>query len=147
MTTEQRSAFLQSGRRWAGQAPGSVVPTAPAASLLNTGLAGPLPLRFEQVRGAIDRVAPGVYALGYPASDDGFCVLLVGRSDTDVRAALINHIGTHRLFKYILTATPLLAFEKECELFHNFSPPTNRRHPERTGGTKWTCPRCRQFGR
>ena len=144
MTFEQRQPYAHAGRVWAGQVPATMFPGAPTVS---TGLIGPLPLRYENVRDAIARVAAGAYALGYAAADGGFCVLQIGRSDTDVRSKLIAQIGTQNLFKYILSTSSMLAFEKECELFHNFSPPNNRRHPERTEGTKWTCPRCRQFGR
>lgn len=143
MTFEQRQPYARTGRVWAGQAPATMFPGAPTVS---TGLIGPLPLRYENVRDAITRVAAGAYALGYAATDGGFCVLQIGRSDTDVRSKLIAQIGTQNLYKYILSTSSMLAFEKECELFHNFSPPNNRRHPERTTGTKWACPRCRQFG-
>jgi len=143
MTYEQRQPYSHAGRVWAGQ--GSVTNFA-GATTVSTGLIGPLPLRYESVRDAITRTAAGAYALGYAANDGGFCVLQIGRSDTDVRSKLIGQIGTQNLFKFILSTGPMLAFEKECELFHNFSPPNNRRHPERTAGTNWTCPRCRQFG-
>lgn len=143
MTVEHRPPHLHSGRRWEWPVPKTLTTGNP---ILNTRLIGPTPLRYEQIRGAVDRVAPGAFALGYAASDDGFCVLLVGRSDTDVKSRLIDQIGTHSLFKYILSASPMLAFEKECELFHDFTPPYNRRHPQRAPGSKWTCPRCRWFG-
>jgi hypothetical protein len=114
---------------------------------LSTGLLGPLPLRFENVRSAIASTMPGVFALGYTtAGGDGFGVLLVGRSDTDLGGKLLNYIGTYAHFKFAALANPALAFEKECDLFHDFNPPNNRRHPERTSGSMWMCPRCRQYG-
>jgi hypothetical protein len=144
VTAEQRNTHMRTGHRWSSQAPAAILT---AIQALNTGLIGPLPLRYEHIRAAVGSVGPGAYALGYAASDGGFCVLMVGRSDTDVGSKLIDQIGTQSLFKFIRSVSPMTAFEKECELFHDFNPPSNRRHPERTSGTKWTCPRCRQFGR
>jgi len=146
MTAEPRNAHSQAGRQWAAQIPRTLFTGVPSAPLLNTGLVGPYPLRYEQIQKAIGRVAAGAYALGYASADGGFGVLMVGRSDTDLGSTLTNHIGTQSLFKFVISGSPMLAFEKECELFHDFSPPNNRRHPERAAGTKWTCPRCRQFG-
>jgi hypothetical protein len=39
------------------------------------------------------------------------------------------------------------AFERECDLFHDFSPPGNRLHPDRPRGTRWRCHRCEIFPR
>jgi hypothetical protein len=36
------------------------------------------------------------------------------------------------------------AFEKECEMFHQFMPTGNFLHPSRPPASDWTCPRCRR---
>jgi hypothetical protein len=37
------------------------------------------------------------------------------------------------------------AFDKECDLYHDFKPPDNKVHPARQKGANWTCKRCTVF--
>lgn len=112
-----------------------------------TGLTGPFRLSFDAIEAAVNRKSAGVYALGREDAEGNFRVSHVGRSDSDVRTRLLDYIGSEALFKYRYCSAAQTAFEKECELFHDFSPPGNRMHPGRPKGTKWRCPRCQIFAR
>jgi hypothetical protein len=113
--------------------------------MTKTGLLGPHPLAFDEINTEINWASPGVFALGYVDQHGAFRVNHVGRSDSDVRLRLHALIGSERVFKYRLYASPRAAFEKECELFHAFRPPCTRLHPDRPKGTNWTCPHCVMF--
>jgi hypothetical protein len=112
-----------------------------------TGLSGPFRLSFDEIDAAVTRKSAGVYALGRADALGRFCVSHVGRSDSDIRARLLDFIGSEALFKYRYCSATQTAFEKECDLFHDFSPPGNRLHPDRPKGTTWRCPRCQIFAR
>jgi hypothetical protein len=108
-------------------------------------LLGPFKLNFDAIDAAITRQSAGVYALGYTSPDGKFCINHVGRADTDVKNKLRDCIGSATLFKFGYLPSRKAAFERECELFHDLSPPGNRVHPGRPQGTNWVCPRCRIF--
>jgi hypothetical protein len=112
-----------------------------------TGLLGPYRLNFDTIDAAVTRNSAGVYALGYTSLEGKFCINHVGRADSDVKSKLRNCIGSATLFKFGYMPTSKAAFERECELFHDLSPPGNRVHPGRAAGTSWGCPRCRIFDR
>ena len=112
---------------------------------VKTGLLGPYRLTFDGINSAVARRSAGVFALGHNDRNGNFQVKHVGRSDADIRSKLCECIGSSTLFKFGFYASAKAAFEKECELFHDFSPPGNRIHPGRSKGTKWECPRCRIF--
>jgi hypothetical protein len=105
-----------------------------------SGLVGPYPLDFDTINDAIARPLPGAFALGYVDPAGKFCVSHVGRSDTDLREKLRNYIGSGSMFKYRTFDNTRGAFEKECQLFHEFRP--RGLHPARPAGTKWECPYC-----
>jgi hypothetical protein len=115
--------------------------------MIKTGLSGPYRLSFDDIDAVVARKSAGVYALGYADGQGRFCVNHVGRSDVDLRARLLGYIGSDALFKYRYCSAAQTAFEKECELFHDFAPPGNRLHPDRPKGTTWRCPRCQMFAR
>ena len=112
---------------------------------LKTGLLGPYRLTFDEIDTAVSRQSAGVYALGRNDPSGQFQVKHVGRSDADVRAKLRECIGSEVMFKFRFFRSGRDAFEKECELFHDFNPPGNRIHPGRPKGTNWECPRCRIY--
>jgi hypothetical protein len=116
-----------------------------ATMTVKTGLLGPYRLTFDGINNAVSRRSAGVFALGRNDPSGNFQVKHVGRSDTDIRNRLCECIGSDTLFKFRFYGTAQGAFEKECELFHDFGPPGNRIHPGRTKGSKWECPRCRIF--
>jgi hypothetical protein len=113
--------------------------------MASTGLNGPYALTTDRIDVAITKTSPGAYALGV-TTDGTFYVSYVGRSDTDVNARLKNHVGSYKHFKYGYFSSPKAAFEKECNLYHDFDNLDNDVHPARPAGSNWTCPRCRTFG-
>jgi hypothetical protein len=115
--------------------------------MAKTGLLGPYRLNFDTIEAAVTRASAGVYALGHVSPEGKFCIDHVGRSDANLRAKLQERIGSATLFKFGYLANSKAAFERECELFHDFDPPGNRVHPGRPAGTSWECPRCRIFAR
>lgn len=112
----------------------------------NSGLTGPFKLTFEDIDGAVQRQAPGVFALGTRDMAGRFAIMSIGRSDVDVRGRLRECIGAGTHFKFDYFANEREAFEKECELFHEIKPPGNFIHPSRPAGSTLRCPRCRIFG-
>ena len=118
-----------------------------AAAPTNAGLMGPYRLGFDEIERVVRLTAPGVLALGFCGGDDRFNIRHIGRSDDDIRAQLRAYIGSETQFKFGYCLSPQAAFEKECELFHDFRPPCTRLHPSRALATDWTCPRCRIFPR
>jgi hypothetical protein len=114
----------------------------------NTDLHGPHKLNSRTVSLVVTGVGPGAYALGR-ANADGLLESIgyVGRSDSDLAARLQQHAaeGAYPDFKYGFLKTPRAAFEKECHLYHDFTPSGNKVHPARANNA-WTCPRCAVFG-
>ena len=85
----------------------------------------------------------GVYCF----SRGGKKVHYVGRSDSDLRARMMQSLAqgpnggppyTH--FWYRQEPSALWAYRKECQLYHQYSPPDNANHPQVPPGTNWRCP-------
>lgn len=111
------------------------------------GLRGPFPLTAGGVDNAVYSVCAGAYALGKMLDGQNvFGVHYVGRSDTDVNGRLKQHVVEwYPRFFYEYYSSPKAAFEKECNLYHDFNPPDNKVHPARPVNTYWKCPRCPIF--
>ena len=77
---------------------------------------------------AVTERSPGVYVLDR-SSQGSFTVTYVGRSDTEVNAALHAHVGGYRFFKYAYCSSAKDAFEAQCELYHRHDPRDNPGHP------------------
>lgn len=115
--------------------------------MANDGLSGPFDLTTEGVQAAVTQTSAGAYALGNLSVANVFYIHYAGRADSDVADRLLDHVPeryTH--FKAAYYQSALAAFIKECELYHDFSPPDNKIHPARSGGTNWKCPRCSALG-
>lgn len=110
--------------------------------MAKTGLIGPYRLTFDGISNVVVNTMPGVFALGHHDGEGRFCVSRIGRSDTDIGAELRNFIGSESLFKFDILSNSQAAFEKECSLYHDFSPRGNRVHPARPHGSDWKCPHC-----
>lgn len=108
----------------------------------SSGLVGPFQLCAEGIDVAVRKASPGVFALGCIDREGRFILNRVGRTDSDLRGALRNFIGSDALFKFTYLHDPRVAFEKECELFHKFHPNGNFLHPHSPPGSGWTCPYC-----
>jgi hypothetical protein len=112
--------------------------------LTGTGLRGPFALAADAIDEELVDQCPGAYALGFTDQLGRFAVTYVGSAGEDLKSKLRAHIGTATQFKFKHFADQRQAFEKECEMFHNFLPRGNFLHPSRPQGSDWMCPRCRR---
>jgi hypothetical protein len=110
--------------------------------MANSGLRGPFPLTHTGIDAQVTKVSPGAYALG-KTEDDKFKISYVGRADDDVAKRLGDHVPKwYPQFKYEYYPSAKAAYEKECNLYHDFNPPDNEIHPAAPKGTNHRCPRC-----
>lgn len=112
-----------------------------------SGLKGPFTLNNASIDREVSRTSAGAYALGQNNSAGTYYIDYVGRSDVDINARLKQHVGNYRQFKYEYYSSPKAAFEKECQLWHDFGAPPkdNTVHPARPVDSNWSCPRCDIF--
>jgi hypothetical protein len=112
----------------------------------SAGLSGPHVLDRETIAMVVSRKAAGTFALGR-SEGQTFYIRYVGRSDEDVAAALRQHVGAYPRFKFAYFGSPKAAFEKECQLYHDFGAAKldNKLHPLRPSSGSCHCPRCRIF--
>ena len=115
--------------------------------MAKSGLLGPYKLNFDTIDAASRAVPRASTRWDIRVAEGRFCINHIGRADSDVKSKLRNCIGSATLFKFGYLPNSKAAFERECELFHELSPPGNRVHPGRAQGTSWDCPRCRIFAR
>ena len=102
-------------------------------------LTGPYALSRATILQMVSKTSPGAYVL----SRSGNTAHYVGRSDVNLRDRLLDYVNsTYQKFWFAYATSPRDAFEKECELFHDFNPLDNRIHPQRPVGCGWRCPRC-----
>jgi hypothetical protein len=105
-------------------------------------------LSNEKIDELVTQTKPGVYALDKTTSG-AFKVSYVGRSDTDLNDRLKKWVGKYSYFEFQYATSPKDAFEKECELWHDFGGSEgrldNEQHPERPNGSDWKCPKCNIF--
>jgi hypothetical protein len=107
----------------------------------STGLNGPYTLTADKIDEIVTKTSAGTYALDRSDGTDGFKVYRVGRSDKNLNARLKSYVGgKYTRFKYGYNSSAKAAFEKECELYHDWNPPDNAIHPDRPDGTDWKCP-------
>jgi hypothetical protein len=114
--------------------------------MANSGLHGPYDLTESGVSNQVKGVGHGAYALGSVGVDGTFYINYVGRSDEDLAARLQQHTPTrYPKFKYGFFPSAKAAFDKECQLYHDFTPPDNKVHPATPRGETCGCPRCVVF--
>ena len=110
---------------------------------------GPYELTIEKIDEVITKTSAGNYALGY-VKNKKFIVQYVGRADSDLNDRLKDHIDEeYEMFKYSYATSPMAAFKKECENYHDFGENKkldNKIHPDRPDGSSWKCPKCDKFG-
>ena len=109
--------------------------------MARSGLRGTYPLTEKGLNENVTRQLPGAYALGHTANGK-FYIDYVGRSDSDVKKRLHDHIGENSVFMYEYYASSEEAFEKECYLYHEFRPPRNKIHPAQPADSDWQCMIC-----
>ena len=103
-------------------------------------------LRNEKIDQVITRKSPGVYALD-KTMKGRFHASYVGRSDDDLKARLKTHVESeYKYFKFDYATYSKNAYEKECELYHDFGGPEgkldNKSHPDKPTNSGWKCPKC-----
>jgi Tfp pilus assembly protein PilZ len=106
-------------------------------------LLGPFPLTVRHIEANVSSDAKGVYVLGEGMGRQ-FEVLKVGRSD-DVKGSLGEYLGKYKNFQYAFALSQVEAWDRECELYHQFRPRDNKAHPVRRYGSDWDCPVCHGF--
>jgi hypothetical protein len=81
---------------------------------------GPVHLAPAEVKRRVPAGTPGAYALGHARPQEGAVfVSYVGRSDTDLRAALLSHVGSrYTACFYLPVSSPPDAYAEECRLWH-----------------------------
>ena len=115
--------------------------------MASSGLKGPHTLSADGVDRAVTKTSAGAYALGCVDTQNTFAISYVGRSDNDIGKRLKDHIGKYKQFKFDYFGSPKAAFEKECNLYHDFGETAldNNIHPARPADSDWKCPRCKTF--
>lgn len=104
----------------------------------------PFLLDANTINRVVTKKSAGAYALGQEIQGT-FYVHYVGRSDSDLAARLVKHVGKYSHFKAGYYDTAKAAFEKECRLYHDFTPRDNQIHPDRPQNSYWECPVCTIF--
>ena len=112
--------------------------------MTSSGLYGAYTLTAASIDRVVTQKSAGAYALG-KTKDDTFYISYVGRSDDDIAARLKKHVGNYDQFKFDYFASAQSAFDKECALYHDFSPPDNQIHPDRPNNSDWACLYCNTF--
>jgi len=91
-----------------------------------------------------------IYLTHSPLGSVTYIVHYVGRSDNDVNSRLKDHVGEYPKFKFDYFDSPKAAFEKECDIWHDFGGSEgklgNKAHPDKPEVTDWKCPRCNISG-
>lgn len=86
-----------------------------------TGLRGPYSLDNNAIDTVVTKKSAGAYALGYINEEDLFVPKYVGRSDDDINKRLKDWVGSkYPTFKFEYYGSPKAAFEKECNLYHDW---------------------------
>jgi hypothetical protein len=106
---------------------------------------GPYALTSEIIDLVVIGKGPGTYILGHLNQNADLVVFRAGRSDVHLNKRLHDYVGMYKAFKYGFAPSAAEAFQKECRLYHDFSPPDNAIHPDRPEGANWTCPCCALF--
>ena len=109
---------------------------------LSDWVTGPLPLDLQVLQHGVAEQRTGVYVLGH--GNGRFHVVRTGRAD-DLQEALVAYIGQYDQFLFAYCASRHDAFLRECRLYHQYRPGSNRSHPARGPGTAWDCPVCHGF--
>ena len=115
--------------------------------MISTGWTECFPLTHDTINYNLTKTSPGAYALGNLRGNT-FYVEYVGRSDSDLAERLKCWVGSYSHFKAGYFDSPLAAFKKECDLYHDFKDGglDNKVHPDRPNGSGWKCHRCYIFG-
>ena len=108
-----------------------------------SGLQGPYPLTETTILNLIvnaeDWSSAAVFALG-EVKNKKFLIRRVGHSDGDLANDLRHYLSTYGAFRFRFCGSTRKAYDKECQLYHQFKPKDNHKHPTKPKNTKFTCP-------
>ena len=111
--------------------------------MAKSGLLGPYPLTEHNVKkhvtDAEDWSSASVFALGL-TKHKSFYLRRVGHGDGDLAEILLSYIGQYSAFRFKFYRSTRTAYDKECQLYHEFKPKDNTAHPIKPRNTKFTCP-------
>jgi hypothetical protein len=115
---------------------------------LNAGLGKPMPLDEETIQQEVDDSegwsSASVFVLGgIRKGKDGkprFQIRRVSHVDGDLAAELRKHIGSYKGFRFKFFRSTRNAYDRECQIYHDFKPRENIVHPIKPKNTKFTCP-------
>ena len=108
---------------------------------------GPYPLTDEEIQQHVSGYLAGAYALGYSVGEGVFSVRFVGRSAEDLRHKLQIHTpARHPEFVFTYCRSDEEAYERECELYHEFHPRDNLVHPAAPLDSHLACKICGRRG-
>jgi hypothetical protein len=81
---------------------------------------GPVHLAAVEVERRVPPGVPGAFALGYARPQEGAVFIsFVGRSDVDLRGAVLAHVGERYTACFFLPLpSPAEAYAEECRLWH-----------------------------
>ncbi|MBZ5578142.1 MAG: hypothetical protein LAP40_16390 [Acidobacteriia bacterium] len=106
-------------------------------------LYGPFQFTEPGIDAHVQSNSPGVYTLG-SIRNDRFLIGYVGRADVDLRTGLKTHLaGAYQQFKFAYALSAKDAFERQCELYHEYVGLDNQCHPCPPSGMNLLCPWCR----
>ena len=108
---------------------------------------GPHPLTDDEINAHVSGSLAGAYALGFTVTDGVFDVDFVGRSAHDLRAKLLFHTPyRHPEFLFTYCRNDEEAYDRECELYHEFHPRDNLVHPAAPLDSHLHCKICHHRG-
>ena len=118
-----------------------------AQKIVKSGLGRPLPLKEstiqKEVDGSSDWSSASVFVLGgIRKGADGklrFHIKKVSHVDGDLGKELRKFIGKYSGFRFKFCRSTRNAYDKECEIYHNFKPIENIKHPVKPKNTKFYC--------
>ena len=119
-----------------------------AKKIIKSGLGKPLPLEEltiqKEVDGSPDWSSASVFVLGGVRQGvDGklrFHIKKVSHVDGDLGKELRKFIGEYSGFRFKFFRSTRNAYDKECQIYHNFKPVENVEHPIKPKNTKFSCP-------
>ena len=116
--------------------------------IATSGLGKPIPLQevdiLREVDNSRDWSSASVFVLGgIRKSADGkfrFQIRKVSHVEGDLGKELRNYIGEFSGFRFKFFRSTRNAYDKECQIYHQFKPIKNITHPIRPKHTKFVCP-------
>ena len=107
--------------------------------MARSGLQGPYPFTMNAIKNLVvkadDWSSAGVFALG-TLKDKQFFIHRVGHADGDLGKELQKYIGQYSAFRFRFYTSTRIAYDKECNLYHEFNPKDNLTHPIKPKNTK-----------